>query len=78
MRFVGIARPKEFRSVTRAHVIPWRKDLERGSLSGAKSWHKLAASVSNSLTKSTRRFIPRVHGNKELIGLVQLFRTNVS
>ena len=28
-RFVGIARPEEFRTVTRAHVIAWRKDLER-------------------------------------------------
>jgi hypothetical protein len=28
MRFVGIARPEEFRIVTRAHVIAWRKTLE--------------------------------------------------
>src|SRR5881409_4516230 len=28
-RFVGIERPEEFRSVTRAHVIAWRNDLER-------------------------------------------------
>ena len=28
-RFVGIRHPEEFRTVTRAHVIAWRKDLER-------------------------------------------------
>ena len=27
--FVGIVRPDEFRTVTRAHLIAWRKDLER-------------------------------------------------
>src|SRR6266446_5937893 len=30
-RFVGIERPEEFRTVTRAHVIAWRKELERKS-----------------------------------------------
>ena len=29
MRFTGIARPEEFRTVTRAHVIAWRDDLAR-------------------------------------------------
>ena len=28
MQFTGIARPEEFRTVTRAHVIAWRDDLE--------------------------------------------------
>src|SRR3989338_404549 len=28
-RFVGIARPEEFRIVTRAHIIAWRKLLEQ-------------------------------------------------
>ncbi len=33
MAFVGIARPDEFRIVTRAHVIAWRKSLEaRGTV----------------------------------------------
>ncbi len=27
--FVGIEQAEEFRTVTRAHVIAWRKDLER-------------------------------------------------
>ena len=29
MGFAGIARPEEFRVVTRAHVIAWREDLAR-------------------------------------------------
>jgi integrase/recombinase XerD len=29
VRFTAIARPKEFRSVTRAHMIAWRDDLVR-------------------------------------------------
>jgi len=28
MRFAGIRSPEEFRVVTRAHLIAWRKDLE--------------------------------------------------
>ena len=32
MRFAGIARPEEFRTVTRAHVIAWRDDLMRRGL----------------------------------------------
>jgi hypothetical protein len=27
MRFTGIVRPDEFRTVTRAHVVAWRDDL---------------------------------------------------
>ena len=42
MRFVGIERPKEFRNVTRSHVIAWRKTFEtRG-----KDGKPLAASTS--------------------------------
>ena len=33
MRFIGIVRPEDFRLVTRAHVIDWRKDLERREIS---------------------------------------------
>ena len=29
MTFIGIAAPAELRLVTRAHVLAWRKDLER-------------------------------------------------
>src|SRR6516165_1097910 len=52
MRFAGIARPDEFRTVTRAHVIAWRDDLERRELGsadnprtpeGATIRHRLAA-----------------------------------
>jgi integrase/recombinase XerD len=43
MRFAGIVRPEEFRTVTRAHVIAWRDDLERRALGGATLRHRLAA-----------------------------------
>jgi integrase/recombinase XerD len=43
MRFAGIVRPQEFRTVTRAHVIAWRDDLERRELGGATLRHRLAA-----------------------------------
>ena len=37
MRFAGLVRPEEFRSITRSHVIAWRDDLLRRSLSGMTS-----------------------------------------
>src|SRR5450432_1568006 len=43
MRFVGIKRPHEFRSVRRAHVIAWRKVLEKQELSAATVRRKLSA-----------------------------------
>ena len=43
MRFAGVARPEEFRTVTRAHVIAWRDDLARRGLGGATVRHRLAA-----------------------------------
>src|SRR5258705_4786577 len=43
MRFIGIARPEEFRIVTRAHVIAWRDDLERRGLEGPTRRNRLAA-----------------------------------
>jgi site-specific recombinase XerD len=43
MGFAGIARPEEFRIVTRAHVLAWRKTLEDRALSGATIRRKLAA-----------------------------------
>jgi len=42
-RFVGIAQPEEFRTVTRAHVIAWRKDLERKACAPTTIQRKLAA-----------------------------------
>jgi len=45
-QFVGIARPEEFRLVTRAHVLAWRIELESKSLSGATIRRKLAALAS--------------------------------
>jgi site-specific recombinase XerD len=43
MGFVAIGRPEEFRTVTRAHVLAWRKDLEGRELGGATIRRKLAA-----------------------------------
>ena len=45
MQFTGIARPEEFRTVTRAQVIAWRDDLHRREdiQSGARVRHRLAA-----------------------------------
>ncbi|MBI3327307.1 MAG: site-specific integrase [Nitrospinae bacterium] len=43
MHFVGIRRPEEFRIVTRAHLLAWRKHLEARSLAGAAIRRKLAA-----------------------------------
>ena len=40
-RFVGIAHPEEFRSVTRAHIIAWRKELH--GLAPATVRRKLSA-----------------------------------
>jgi len=43
MGFVGIGTPDELRLVTRAHVLAWRKDLERRKLAGSTMRRKLAA-----------------------------------
>ena len=42
-RFTGIARPEEFRTVTRAHLIAWRDDLVRRGLGGPTIRHRLAS-----------------------------------
>ncbi len=42
-RFVGIAQPEAFRTVTRAHVIAWRDDLARRQLAPATVRRKLSA-----------------------------------
>lgn len=72
MTFVGIAAPEELRLVTRAHVLAWRKDLERRELSGGTIRRKLAAlsslfeylsdanAVTHNPVKGVRR--PRVEG----------------
>jgi len=43
MGFTGIENPLQFRDVARAHVLAWRRDLERRALSGASIRRKLAA-----------------------------------
>lgn len=46
MRFAGIQRPEEFRTVTRAHVIAWRDHLVQRGLSGCTIRHRLASLAS--------------------------------
>ena len=46
MRFAGIRRPEEFRTVMRAHLIAWRDELRRRELGGATIRHRLAALAS--------------------------------
>jgi site-specific recombinase XerD len=43
MAFAGIVNPEDFRSVTRSHVLAWRKSLEEEQLGGATIRRKLAA-----------------------------------
>jgi site-specific recombinase XerD len=44
--FAGVERPEEMRQVTRAHLIAWRKDLERRGLAPSSIQRKLAAIAS--------------------------------
>src|SRR6185312_15047487 len=46
MRFTGIKRPEEFRTVTRAHIIAWRDELRRRGLGGSTIRHRLASLAS--------------------------------
>jgi integrase/recombinase XerD len=46
MRFAGIARPEEFRIVTRAHIIAWRDELKQRGLGGSTIRHRLASLAS--------------------------------
>src|SRR3954468_21345564 len=40
--FAGVEQPEEMRRVTRAHLIAWRKDLERRGLAPSTIRRKLA------------------------------------
>ncbi len=42
-RFLGVVHPEEFRNVSRAHVIAWRKQLELDALAPASIRRRLAA-----------------------------------
>src|SRR4051795_5700271 len=46
VRFAGIVRPEEFRTVTRAHIIAWRDELVRRGLGGSTIRHRLASLAS--------------------------------
>jgi len=43
MAFLGVDHPEQFRDITRAHILAWRADLEKRTLSGATIRRKLAA-----------------------------------
>ena len=44
-RFVSISQPEEFRQVTRAHVLAWRKDLEN------RPWRRRPSAASWQLSR---------------------------
>jgi site-specific recombinase XerD len=46
VRFTGIVRPEEFRTVTRAHIIAWRDALTKRGLGGSTIRHRLASLAS--------------------------------
>jgi len=46
MRFTGIQRPEEFRTVTRAHIIAWRNELAQRGLGGSTIRNRLASLTS--------------------------------
>lgn len=46
MSFVGIARPEEFRTVSRAHNIAWREALVQRGLGGSTIRHRIASLAS--------------------------------
>ena len=46
MAFTGIVQPEEFCTVTRAHILAWRAELEQQNLAGATIPRKLAALAS--------------------------------
>jgi integrase/recombinase XerD len=46
MRFTGIGRPEEFRTVTRADIIAWRDELKQRGLGGSTIRHRLASLAS--------------------------------
>jgi len=62
MRFVGINSPPEVRSVRRAHVIAWRKQLEKGKFAAATVRRKLAAlsDLFNYLCEKNVSVIPKL------------------
>ncbi len=40
--FIGIARPEEFRTVTRAHIVAWHDELAHRGLGSSTVRHRLA------------------------------------
>lgn len=59
MAFTGIDLPKQFRIVTRVHMLAWHRDLEDRALAGATIRRKLAA-LSPLVTFTNPLFAPSV------------------
>ena len=55
MRFAGIARPEEFRTVTRAHIVAWRDDLAHRGLGGSTIRPKASSGRGQKAAKAKRR-----------------------
>ena len=66
MNFVGILHVEDFRLVTRAHLIAWRKEIERRGAARSTIRRKLAAvaSLFNHLCESNAVLLNPVHGVK--------------
>ncbi|MGO9263439.1 MAG: tyrosine-type recombinase/integrase [Candidatus Binataceae bacterium] len=76
MRFAGIARPEKFRIVTRAHVIAWRDELARRTVSATTIRHRLSAlaslfeylceknAVTHNPVKGVKRPVPETNEGK--------------
>lgn len=66
LKFTGIVEPREFRDVTRAHVIAWRKQLESRELAAASIRRKLSslASLYDFLCERNAIEINPTHGVK--------------
>ncbi len=52
MTFVGITTPEELRLVTRAHIVAWRKDIERRELAGARFLQRVKPNSSAATTSA--------------------------
>ena len=63
MRFTGIVRPEEFRTVTRAHIVAWRDGL-----GAARAWrqHHSPPTLTPGAARTTDTSEICAHGTREL------------
>ncbi len=69
MRFTGISQPEEFRAVTRAHVIAWRDEPQRGELGATSIRHRRSA-----ITKPVSCSRHRIRGRSKACGIGRSWR----